>query len=315
LLHAHDHTSLPAALAALSALDRDGGRVPLVYDAHEFVPGLPAPSPVWAAAADHAERAGAARADAVITVSDLLADQLVERLALPARPVVVANAPLVDATGPAPAVEGIRSVVGVDEGVPLLVYAGGVAPQRGLSTVVHALADLPDVHLALVSAPSPWLDDLLDLAGRRGVGDRVHVAPYVSAEQVPAYLAGGDAGVIPLLHSANHEVAMSTKWYDYAHAGLPVVVSDVRSMARECRRLGNGEVFTSGDATSLAAAVRAVLADPQRYRRAYSSEVLATGTWQHQALGMLALYRTLTGAAPTRGAPTTFAVRSGQPGR
>jgi glycosyltransferase involved in cell wall biosynthesis len=154
------------------------------------------------------------------------------------------------------------------------------------------------VHLGLVSPPSRFLDDVLRRADEAGVRQRVHVLPYVAADDVPAYLSTADAGVIPLLPSPNHDVAMSTKWYDYAHARLPVVVSDVASMAAECRRLGNGEVFPPADVQGCAAAVRAVLADPGAYRRAYTPVVLRTGTWQHQSTELLALYTRISGQQP-----------------
>ena len=49
-----------------------------------------------------------------------------------------------------------------------------------------------------------------------------------------AYLTdalGADLGVIPIHHWPNHEIALITKFFEYSHARLPIVVSDVRTMA------------------------------------------------------------------------------------
>ncbi len=99
------------------------------------------------------------------------------------------------------------------------------------------------------------------------MGERLHVVPYVAPDQVVDYLAGADAGLVPLRHRPNHEISLVTKYMEYAQARLPLVVSDVRVMAAFTREHGFGEVFRVQDgAPGLAAAVRTVLDDPRRYR-------------------------------------------------
>jgi glycosyltransferase involved in cell wall biosynthesis len=142
------------------------------------------------------------------------------------------------------------------------------------------------------------------------VGERLHVVPYVAPDQVVDYLAGADAGLVPLLHRPNHEISLVTKYMEYAQAKLPLVVSDVRVMAAFTRENGLGEVFRLPDgrdgrdgAAGLAAAVRAVLADRPRYRAAYAAaaHVLARLTWEEQSRVLTGLYEHLAERVPTRG--------------
>ena len=72
---------------------------------------------------------------------------------LPTRPTVVLNAPEV-ARGSNRVGTHIRAACGLDPEIPLLTYSGAAAPQRGLATVIEALAMMPDVHVALV-VPAP----------------------------------------------------------------------------------------------------------------------------------------------------------------
>ena len=138
----------------------------------------------------------------------------------------------------------LRALCGVGPDTPLLVYSGSAAPQRGLATVVEALPLLAGVHLALVvSDPDAPHDPRAD---RRR--DRVHAVPYVPHDQVPRFLAAADAGLIPIHHWPNHEIALITKFFEYSHARLPIVVSDVRTMAETVRATGQGEVFRARDA-------------------------------------------------------------------
>jgi glycosyltransferase involved in cell wall biosynthesis len=240
-------------------------------------------------------------ADAVVTVSDDLAERLRADLRLPERPVVVLNAPPVAAARPAPS---LRERAGVRPEQPLLVYAGGLTPSRGVDLAVRALPELDGVHLALVAPDAdPHVAGLLALADGLGVGGRLHVVPYVAPDQVVDYLAGADAGLVPLLHRPNHEISLVTKYIEYAQAQLPLVVSDVRVMAAFTREHGLGEVFRVQDgARGLADAARAVLGDPQSYRAAYHAAggVLARLTWEEQSRVLTTLYEHIARPAGSR---------------
>jgi hypothetical protein len=73
------------------------------------------------------------------------------------------------------------------------------------------------------------------------------------------------------------------------------VVSDVKTMAETVRATGQGEVFRAEDPADLARAVRAVLADPKRYRAAYDGpdSPLPGWTWEAQAEVLDGVYRRL----------------------
>jgi glycogen(starch) synthase len=127
------------------------------------------------------------------------------------------------------------------------------------------------------------------------VADRVHLAPYVPHWQVARYLSSADAGVIPVQRYLNYEIALVTKFFEYSHAGLPLVVSDVRTMADTVRATGQGEVFRAGDVADYARAITAVLAAPERYRAAYDKPGLLAGwTWDAQAEVVERVYARLT---------------------
>ncbi|MBO4138894.1 glycosyltransferase family 4 protein [Micromonospora tulbaghiae] len=302
LIHAHDFRMLGVAARAVDRARAAGRDVRLVWDAHEWLPGArPRRDNVrWLPAHLGYVREHVGHADAVVTVSDTLADLLVRDHDLPERPTVVLNAPVTAA--PEASAPDLRERCGVAAGTPLLVYSGAMAVQRGVDTVAEALPLLPGVHLALVVADpaAPYVRQVVARAARLGVGDRVHVLPYVPHRQLVAFLATADIGLIPLHHWPNHEIALITKFFEYAHARLPIVVSDVRTMAETVRATGQGEVFRARDAADLARAVRAVLADPARYRAAYEGEdsPLPGWTWEAQAERLDALYRRLF--TPTR---------------
>jgi glycogen(starch) synthase len=299
LIHAHDFVMLGVGARAKQRAADAGRTMRLVWDAHEFLPGLKPrrDDARWLPAHRAYEREYAPAADAVVTVSEALADLLVAEHGLRTPPVVVLNAPAAD-HGPDATDESVpdlRALCGLDAGTPLLVYSGAAAPQRGLATMVRALPELPGVHVALVvnQAGMPYVRGLLSQVGDEAAA-RVHVLPYVSHWHVVAFLAAADAGVIPIQHWPNHEIALITKFFEYAQARLPIVVSDVRAMAAAVHETGQGEVFRADDLEDYVRAARAVLADPGRYRAAYDRPgLLAAWTWEAQAGVLAQLYRGL----------------------
>jgi len=173
---------------------------------------------------------------------------------------------------------------------------------RGLLTAVRALPLLPGAHLALVVKRNAFIGELEKLAAQLGVRERVHVLPYVPQELVSTYYGSADVGLIPILHYPNHEIALITKYFEYSHAGLPIVTSDVETMAATTREIGNGEVFVADDHEDLARAVGKILADPARYRAAYTDELLHRWSWESQAEVLAAAWDQV---APSRAlAPT-----------
>jgi glycosyltransferase involved in cell wall biosynthesis len=94
---------------------------------------------------------------------------------------------------------------------------------------------------------------------------------------------------------------------------LPIIVSDVKTMSAEVRRLGNGEVFIAEDVNDFVRAARLVLADPAKYRAAYTPEVLAERSWERQAEILISTYNAIVKAEPIAREHKPFFVTSPKP--
>lgn len=307
LIHANDYRTLPAAIAAKRAILAAGGDVKVVYDAHEYVQAFEELGPVRHEAAKRLERSLIREADAVVTVSEPIADLLQESYRLARRPSVVLNAPEASpGRTPGPT---LRERVGVDDDTPLLVYSGSVGRARALDMCVDALRLLPGVHLALVvGAPnSGVMEDLVAQATRAGVRDRLHLTRYVPQEYIVDFVGTATAGLIPFKRNPNNENSLPTKAREYLVAGIPQVVSDVRELSRFVTEHGIGEVHTAEDVESFADAVRRVMADPGRYRRGMTDELRAQHSWSTQAPILTGVYAGLLGEARAAAGPRDVA--------
>jgi glycosyltransferase involved in cell wall biosynthesis len=305
IIHAHDYTALPIAGAVVEALREAGKSVELIYDAHEYVPGVAHLTKPMANLYTKIERKYSATAAAVLSVSEPMSDLLMDQLQITTRPTIVANDPLVE--GQEPSRRNLREDCGIKAGVPLMVYSGAVAPQRGVQTAVAALRQLPAVHLALIANPgNKSVQDLV--ASAPDLKERFHVLPYVPNSELVSYLSQADIGLIPILHRLNHEISLITKFGEYMQARLPILVSDVKTMSAEVRKLGNGEVHIADDVQDFVRAAQLILNDPEKYRAAYTPEVLSQRTWEGQAEILVNLYNSIAGVSPNARAYKPFVV-------
>ncbi len=300
VIHVHDTAPLPAAIAHAYPRRLRGGSVRVLYDSHECVPELVRSfpeNPTYAALLD-IEQGYIRDADRVITVSRQIAKVLEKTYELRPRPAVVTNAPTSERDPSAP---DLRTVIGLPDDVPLAVYSGWIAAERGLGTVIRALPSVPDLHLAVVCNPANRsVIDVVKQAQAFGVYDRVHLAGYVPPSQVTQYLSSATLGLIPRKSGGHLDLSLPTKYREFLHAGLPLVVSSNKTMAREVRETGVGEVFRAGNVGGLAYCLQRVLADTDRYRRAITPELLASHSWEEQATVLQGCYRGLSAKPPSR---------------
>lgn len=312
VIHAHDYTALPIAGAIVEKLRADGKKVELVYDAHEYVPGVPHLTEPMVKMYSAEERKYSAIAATVLSVSDGMSDLLIPHLGLAKRPEIIANDPLV--AGAMTAARNLRDDCGIGAEVPLMVYSGAVAPQRGVQTAAEALRQLPGVHLVVIANPANAT--VIKLRETYAdVADRFHVQPYVPNSELVSYLSGATVGLIPIVHRLNHEISLITKFGEYMQARLPILVSDVKTMAAEVRTLGNGEVFLAEDVAEFVQAARKILDNPAQYSSVYTSEMLKERSWERQAEELVAIYNRIANATPSARAAKPFALTTPTPGR
>lgn len=302
VIHAHDMHVVGIAAHASARARARGRDVPWVYDAHEYVPGLSQYGgrtaevvAGWASLEEEFIR----DASRVVTVSRAIAEALHQRYDLDREPTVVLNIPTVDPPGAGP-VRSLRDVCGLAADVPLLSYSGGMTRARGVHLAIEAMLQLPQAHLGLVCVPhnDTWFVRQLRLQVERlGLGDRVHFVDPVGPGQVVDFLRGVDVGLIPALSFPSHEMALPNKLFEYLHAGVPVVSSELSTLSQFLDETGAGLTFPLEDVDGLVVAVGRVLAEHDRFAAAASSsEMLRRYSWAEQARALRRLYEELLGA-------------------
>lgn len=234
----HAHGVRAGALAVLGTGVGSRSPVPVVVTVHN------APPHSRSAAVIHAglERAVASRAALVLAVSPDLEERMASRGAALTGPAVVA-APRPD---PSSAFRPVsRADLGVPEGGVLAVTVGRLAQQKGLDTLVEAVAQArescPGLRVVVAGEGS-----------RRGA-----LESLIAERGLPMTLLGRRSDVPALLAAADIAVS-AARWegqpvwlQEALHAGLPIVATDAggtRSVLGGAARL-----VPVGDASALAA--------------------------------------------------------------
>ncbi len=207
------------------------------------------------------ERASIAVADAVLTVNDALRERLVGLGIRPEKVTVVLNSPSLARFDPSS--HPARAFA--EDGTVRLVYAGALSPVYELDVVFEALRR--------IDARRPGLSIVLDLYGRDfaevpledraaalGVADRVTLHGRIPIEAVPAAIARADIGLAPTRRSGMTDFSLSTKVFEYAAMGKPVVASRLPMVERTFPP-GTVATYEPGDPERLADAILGIVDD------------------------------------------------------
>lgn len=211
-------------------------------------------------------RLGVARADAVLTPTALVRDELLHECGGGERRVHACPWGVGPVSPPPETVlRGARERVGVGDG-PFGLVLGGTRAKKDLAASLRGLARLqehggPELALLVTGPPSADLEADLALARRLGVAARVHAAGTVEEDELAALVAG--AAVVLVLSRSE---GFGLPALEALAAGTPVLVSSGSAQAEVAGDAGL-EVDPR-DADDVARGLRRALEDdPARRRR------------------------------------------------
>lgn len=296
LVHAASNylTALPAAIAA-----REAG-LPFVYEVRGFWDITRASSdPAFAHSAEcrqlrRFETELLACADAVVTLTGPMRDELLRRGAPEGRVYIAHNA--VDAAAaPRRRRPELARRLGLPPDVPVIGYIGSFVDYEGLDDLVEACARLRDggrrFHLLLVG-DGLTRGAVLRQVAAAGLDDVVTSIGRVPNEEVADYYALVDICPFPRKPWPVCELVSPLKPYEAMAMGRCVMVSSVAAMAEMVQDGDTGVVFPKGDPQALAAAlaVRLDAGDAQAFGQRARRWVLRERSWQRSAQSVVQAY-------------------------
>lgn len=155
-------------------------------------------------------------------------------------------------------------LAGLGAGRRLIGFVGRLSEEKGLDTLVRAVARLPvdDPVSLVVVGDGPFAASLDALVDELGIRSRVLRLGYVPHDQVAAYYSAFDLLVLPSRTRPNWREQFGRVIIEALACGTPVVGSSSGEIPALIRSLGGGAVFPEGDAAALASVLANLLARP-----------------------------------------------------
>jgi glycosyltransferase involved in cell wall biosynthesis len=280
VVHAHDFNVL-----VLAAELAERGNARLVYDSHEWWSGRERhgrPTPLERAQELRVEREIVGKADAVLTVSDGIAERLGKWRTTPVA--VVRNSFPLDLGG----TYDLASLPGKPKGA---VYAGRIGAARDIETLLIATAALELDTVLMGKADREFLPHLHLTDGS------VRIEPARPVDDVDEVLRNVGISVVTLTDTCeNHRLALPNKVFHAVRAGVPVVAADLPELHRLVTSHGIGALYRPGDPESMRGALEQVVNDyPGMCERV--SRARGTLNWDQDSKELVRVYESLAAAA------------------
>ncbi len=251
-------------------------KVRLVYDSHEYfteVPELvtrPAVQRFW----KRIEQKCIPKADAMYTVNDSIASMYSKEYQREVK--VVRNLPLKKNTANLKP----RTALGLPENRPIVLLQGAwINVDRGGEEAVAAMQYLDNVLLLIIGGG--------DVIGRlkaevktKQLGDKVWFRNKMPYHELAHYTANADIGLsLDKDTNINYRFSLPNKLFDYMHAGIAILASDLIEVRKVLERVQCGCIVEEHHPKAIAAALRDMLSDPQRLDQWKNNARTAAGKW------------------------------------
>jgi glycosyltransferase involved in cell wall biosynthesis len=186
-----------------------------------------------------------------------------------------------------------------DDPRAIVLYQGGLAPNRGLEELVLAGRYLRGGRIVVMGS-GRIAADLELLIAEHHLEDTVMLTPAVDPSEVIPYAAGADIGVIPYKGvGLNNYYTTPNKLFDYMAAELPIAGSRFPEIIRFVEGLGIGVTFDPESPREIAFALNYVLDDHSILDEMRLAAAAAADrfVWEREAEKLLAIYGS---TAPSR---------------
>ena len=244
------------------------------------------------------EREVLAGADAVLAVTQVLADLLVEAGARRERVHVIGNAAVPERFGAdaAAAARVVRAKWQLPADAFALGFVGYMRPWHRLDLVLDAMRrpELASLVLVLMGR-GPALAPLQAAAAAHGLAARVRALGEIPPELLPAHVMACDGALIPAIN----DYASPLKLFDSLAAAVATLAPDQPNLRENLVHGENGMLFRPGDAADLAAKLGQLVGDRVATRRLGESGRQSLWanrwTWAGTAERVLAVHAALAG--------------------
>lgn len=175
------------------------------------------------------------------------------------------------------------------KGKRVVLYQGAVNTGRGLELMIDAVRLMENTIFVIIGGGDivPQLEKTIQ---QKNLSDKVILTGRMHYSELYAYTCMASCGIsIEEAVGKNYYYALPNKIFDYIHAEIPFIVSDLPEMRRIAEEYKIGAILTERTAENLAKKITELCnekTDSERYNRAKQELV-----WHKEKEKLLALYK------------------------
>jgi glycosyltransferase involved in cell wall biosynthesis len=236
-------------------------RIPLVYDSHEYYTGVPelAERPRVRAVWKWIERKTVPGIQYAFTVNKEIARLYREEYNVDFR--VIRNVPEPRETVLTEKEALRRELQLPEEGCIVILQGAGINIDRGAEEAVEAINHLEGVTLLIVGS-GDVIPALKKFVRDSGMENKVVFVDRKPPGELFRYTSSADIGLsLDKDTNLNYRYSLPNKLFDYIHARVPVLASNLPEVRKIIEQYGIGRVVESHDPREIANAIRGMLDD------------------------------------------------------
>jgi glycosyltransferase involved in cell wall biosynthesis len=260
----------------------------LIYDTHELETETNGLKGVRKTSAKWIERLLIGKADQVFVVSENIANWYAMAYNQP-RPTVILNVPRLYTPLPS---DQFREAFGIRSDQIIVLYQGGLSLGRGVDVLLSAFKQRTDDQVVIVFMGYGGLEAQIQQVANQT--NNVFLHPAVPPNVVLDYTGAADIGISFVENTClSYYYCMPNKLFEYAMAGLPVIVSDMKEMGEMVRKYQMGVVVKGGGAEAINTAIDGLSELDLVELKGNVQQAAKDNAWEVQEARMLGVYRAM----------------------
>jgi glycosyltransferase involved in cell wall biosynthesis len=268
-------------------------KIPLVYDSHEYFTGVPElinrpkVQRIW----KKIESYCLPKVDYAITVNESIARLFKDEYNKDFN--VIRNVPLI--TKPFLSErEKLRSELGLPQSKKIIILQGaGINIDRGAEELVEAMKYLTD-YLLLIVGGGDVIPDLKKIVSEKNLKDCVWFIAKQPIEILRKYTAASNLGItLDKANNINYKLSLPNKLFDYIHAGIPILSSDLPELKNIVVGYNIGKICPDHDPKNISNLIEEMLSSDEQIKTWEDNTVIAAKelNWDKEKERLLSIFK------------------------
>ncbi len=258
----------------------------LVYDTHELETETNGSMGLRKKLVKFMEKTFIKRCDLIFVVSENIADWYEKEYDIQ-RPVVVKNAPRLIGSKKT---NHFRENLSIKEDSIIVLYQGGLSKGRGVDLLLESFKQRDDDKVVIVFMGYGEIEEDIKIASKER--NNIFFHPAVAPEIVLEYTSSADIGISFIENTClSYYYCLPNKLFEYAMAGLPVIVSNMKEMRELVEKYDMGIIVEDDKIESMNNAIDKILQSDIKQMKQNARRCAEENSWEKQEVKMINEYK------------------------